>query len=268
MPTFTTDDGVRLHYLDEGSGTPVVLVAGFRAPATSWRYQTPALLEKGFRVLSLDRRSHGPSEDTAEGQTMQRHGADIGNFLDALGLDDVALVGGSMGASASWAYLGRSGGARLRAIVSVDQTPKMLNEGDWSNGFYGYTPENRDTYFSAGIPRTGQAPKRDLKTVRRMMKAIDVSLWEMLTQRKIAPNLLHLLHDHAVADWRDTIASSGVPVLMVAARHSDYWPSAHATAMAELNPRVTAAVVDSGHAVNIEAPEAFNRTLIEFLSKD
>jgi non-heme chloroperoxidase len=268
MATFTTDDGVRLHYLDEGSGTPIVLVAGFRAPATSWRYQTRALLEKGFRVLSLDRRSHGESEDPVEGHTLDRHGADLGNFLDALDLNDVALVGGSMGASASWAYLGRSGGARLRAIVSVDQTPKMLNEGDWPNGFYGYAPENRDTYFAAGIPRTGHAPKRDLRTVRRMMKAIDVSVWEMLTQRRISPNLLSLLHDHAVADWRDTIASSGVPVLMVAAKNSDYWPSAHATAMAERNPLVSTAVLDSGHAVNIEAPDAFNRTLIEFLSED
>ena len=100
-----------------------------------------------------------------------------------------------------------------------------------------------------------------------MMKAIDVSLWEMLTQRKLSPNLLHLLHDHAVQDWRDTIAASRVPMLMIAAESSDYWPSAHASAMAARNPLVTAQVVASGHAVNIEVPEEFNRALLAYLER-
>ncbi|WP_250038211.1 alpha/beta fold hydrolase [Paractinoplanes maris] len=44
MPTVTTSDGVRLHYVDEGDGTPVVLVAGFCAPLESWELQRAALV--------------------------------------------------------------------------------------------------------------------------------------------------------------------------------------------------------------------------------
>jgi non-heme chloroperoxidase len=58
MSTFRTSDGVRLHHTDDGDGRPVVLIAGFTAPAESWEFQRRALLAEGHRVLALDRRSH------------------------------------------------------------------------------------------------------------------------------------------------------------------------------------------------------------------
>jgi non-heme chloroperoxidase len=47
MPTISTDDGVRLSYDDEGAGLPVVLIAGFKAPRTIWRFQREALRARG-----------------------------------------------------------------------------------------------------------------------------------------------------------------------------------------------------------------------------
>src|SRR5215467_13063727 len=156
MPAITTSDGVRLNYLDDGdpAGPPVVLVAGFRAPATSWYLQQAPLQAAGHRVVSFDRRSHGESEDPASGHTMARHGEDLGEFLTALDLRDAILVGGSMGASTIWSYIKQSGTDRVRAAVSVDQTPMMLNTDDWPYGFYGYTAANRDTHFATGIPKS------------------------------------------------------------------------------------------------------------------
>jgi non-heme chloroperoxidase len=267
VPTFTTDDGVRLHHLDEGAGSPVVLIAGFRAPATSWMYQVPALVSAGHRVLSLDRRSHGKSPDPADGHDMARHGRDVADFLAALDLTDAVLVGGSQGASAIWSYVGREGTARVRGIVSVDQTPCMQNGDDWPYGFYGYTADNRDAMFAAGIPDTGKAPKRDADATKRMVKAFG-GLIGMLRARKLSPHALALLNDHAKADWRPVVAGVDVPVLMVAGRSSEYWPAEHAAAAAASNPRVRAEVVeDSGHAVNIERPDAFNQVMLDFIAK-
>jgi non-heme chloroperoxidase len=126
MPSITTSDGVRLNYLDAGdpAGPPVVLIAGFRAPATSWYRQWDAL--RAYRVLSLDRRSHGASEDPPGGHTMARQSEDLSDFLTGLEIRDAVLVGGSMGASTIWSYLKGFGTDRVRAAVSVDQTPKML----------------------------------------------------------------------------------------------------------------------------------------------
>ena len=153
MPEFATNDNVRLHYTDEGSGSPVILIAGFRAPATSWVYQQEFLLARGFRVLSLDRRSHGRSEDPAYGHRMARHGRDVADFLAAVGLSGsrkTVMVGASMGASTIWAYIDLFGTVDLLGVVTVDQTPKMSNEHGWTNGFYGYGANNLGTFFAEG----------------------------------------------------------------------------------------------------------------------
>jgi non-heme chloroperoxidase len=62
------------------------------------------------------------------------------------------------------------------------------------------------------------------------------------------------------------VTACDVPVLMVAARDSEFWPCEHATAMAEAGSKVEAAVIaDSGHAVNIERPDEFNQLLLRFI---
>jgi pimeloyl-ACP methyl ester carboxylesterase len=85
MASITTSDGVRLDYTESGdpTGMPVVLIAGFRAAATSWLYQVPALVEAGYRVLALDMRGHG----TSEGRVSGRGEADLSveNALGAIG---------------------------------------------------------------------------------------------------------------------------------------------------------------------------------------
>jgi non-heme chloroperoxidase len=268
MPTITTSDGVRLNYLDGGdpTGPPVVLLAGFRAPATSWHLQWPAL--DAYRVLSLDRRSHGVSEDPPIGHTMTRHGEDLNDFLAALDIRDAVLVGGSMGASTIWSYLKGFGTDRVRGVVSVDQTPMMLNTDDWPYGFYGYTDANRDTYFAKGIPNTGRKPKRDGKTAIRLMKALGLSPLDLVRGVRLPDTALALLHDHAVADWRAVVTGCDKPVLLVAASDSEFWPAEHATALADRSPTVAAAVIEQcGHAANIEHPQAFNRLLVDFIEE-
>src|SRR5690348_4874836 len=160
MSSFTTTDGVRLDYTESGSphGRPVVLIAGFKAPATTWIFQLKPLEAAGFRVIAFDRRGHGTSESPAFGATMQRHGADLQELLDELDLHDAVLVGGSQGGNTIWSTVSQFGTARVAGIVIVDQTPKMLNTPDWKHGFYGYTADNEDTMFATSIPDPGRFP--------------------------------------------------------------------------------------------------------------
>ena len=108
MPEIRSSDGVRLNHLEYGdpNGRPVLLVAGFKAAATSWRPQLSALEKAGHRVIAFDRRGHGGSDVGPDGShDMDRHGADVGDAIDALGLQDATLVGQSMGGNAIWALL-------------------------------------------------------------------------------------------------------------------------------------------------------------------
>src|SRR3954452_12460076 len=215
MATITTSDGVRLNYVDEGAGTPVVLIAGFAAPLETWELQRQALRAEGYRVIGLDRRSHGGSDKPAYGQRMSRHGKDVHDVLDALGLDDVVLVGGSMGASTIWAYCDLFGSGRLRGIVSVDQTPRMVNDQSWAYGFYGLDKTNIGTFFDDGIPDTGRGLRADrMAGIGRVVAALGDRVPPFADPR--APETRPLLQNHAEADWRDVIARVESPALFLA----------------------------------------------------
>jgi non-heme chloroperoxidase len=264
MPTITTSDGVRLHYADEGDGAPVVLIAGFCAPLESWELQRSALAGAGYRVIGLDRRSHGGSDSPPYGQRLSRHGKDVHEVLTELGLDDVTLIGGSMGASTIWAYYDLFGAERLRAVVSVDQTPKMVNDDTWPYGFYGLTPENVGTFFAGGIPDTGRGKQPD--RLARFARFAEALGYEPEFADPGTPERRALLQNHAEQDWRDVIARMTVPSLFVAGRESQLWPCEHAEAAAATNPLAEVAILeDCGHAANVDQPDLTNAAILEFL---
>jgi non-heme chloroperoxidase len=268
VPQITSSDGVRLNYVESGdpSGRPVLLVAGFKAAAASWKPQLSALQKAGYRVIAFDRRGHGGSEIGPDGShTMARHGADIGDVIRELGLTDVTVVGQSMGGNSIWALLAAGGGAGIRDIVIVDQTPKMLNSDDWEYGFYDYDASNAETAFATGIPDPGRHSIASKGPVRiaRLFKRMDLKA----AKAGFTPAELELLNDHAKADWRDVIAASQVPVLFIAGRESEFWPCEHAAAAASLTPKGTSAVIEkAGHPTNIEQPKAFDELLGRFLA--
>jgi non-heme chloroperoxidase len=264
-----SSDGVRLHHRESGDphGRPVLLVAGFKAAAASWRPQLAALDEAGHRVIAMDRRGHGESEVGPDGShDMDRHGADVGDVIDALGLVDVTVVGQSMGGNAIWALLAAGRAAGIRDVVIVDQTPKMLNAPDWPYGFYGYDASNEQTYFATGVPLPGRHTLASKGPVRmaRLLRSMDLTA----AKAGFTAAELELLNDHACRDWRPAVAASPVPVLFVAGRESDFWPCEHAAAAAALTPLAHSAIVErAGHATNIEQPRAFNAGLLRWLAR-
>ena len=103
MPDFESFDGLRLSYLDDGDGRVVVLLHGFAAD-TNVNYVRSGildlLLDEGYRVVTLDARGHGlsskPTDPEAYADDAMKR--DVVALFDHLGLDDVLLVGYSMGA--------------------------------------------------------------------------------------------------------------------------------------------------------------------------
>ncbi|HEY2792605.1 MAG TPA: alpha/beta hydrolase [Micromonosporaceae bacterium] len=263
-----TSDGIRLDLTDHGGdGAAVMLIAGFTAAATSWVFQVEALVEADYRVLCLDRRSHGTSEAPPFGQRMARHGKDLHDVLAGLDLDDVALIGGSMGASTIWAYVDQFGNGRVRGVLSIDQTPKMLNADGWAYGFYGYTPEMAGTLFADGVPMTGRGFTVE-QAKPGMIRLLDRLGEGGALRPGLKPETLPLLRDHAMQDWRDVIDRVSVPVLMVAGRDSQFWPCEHAEAAVAVNPDGRAVVIDDcGHVANLDQVEVFNAHMLEFLGE-
>jgi 3-oxoadipate enol-lactonase len=91
-------NGISINYKLEGEGPEtVVLVNGLADDLESWGYQTPALVEAGFRVLTFDNRGVGESDKPAGPYTTKLFAEDTKALVDNLGLADFHLLGVSMG---------------------------------------------------------------------------------------------------------------------------------------------------------------------------
>jgi pimeloyl-ACP methyl ester carboxylesterase len=139
MANFESFDGLSLYYDDQGDGRTVVLLHGFAAD-TNVNYVRSGildlLLDEGYRVIALDARGHGlsskPTDSAAYADDAMAR--DVVALLDHLGLDDVLLVGYSMGAHLSLRIVPDE--PRVKAVV-------LLGIGGASSGGTD-GPERRD----------------------------------------------------------------------------------------------------------------------------
>lgn len=246
-------DGVRLNVDLEGAGRPVVLLGGYGMPGTGWALQREHLRGQ-HQVVTVDRRSHGLSGTPDFGHRMSRHGKDVADVLAALDLEDVLLVGSSMGASTALAYLDLFGTERLRGVVLVDQTPKMINEGDWDLGFVGLGRDNLHDWVLA-FPDPALVPFHTPPPVEVLALMTGGPVFSIDATRA-------LLRDHAEQDWRDVVRRCQVPLVAVAGRRSPFWPWQSSAWMAEAAPSGSLVVMESsGHVPFLEEPAAFNVVL-------
>ncbi|MCP3017148.1 alpha/beta hydrolase [Nocardiopsis dassonvillei] len=122
---------IELHYEDQGSGQPVVLIHGYPLDGHSWEKQTAALLDAGYRVITYDRRGFGQSSQPSTGYDYDTFAADLNTVLETLDLTDVVLVGFSMGTGEVGRYLGTYGSARVaKAAFLASLEPFLLQTED------------------------------------------------------------------------------------------------------------------------------------------
>lgn len=259
MPRVTTADGVRLVATEEGTGPTLVLIGGFAMAATGWGLQRAAF-SADHRVVCIDRRSHGAADHVTRGQRMARHARDVDEVLRAMELTEVVILGASMGANVIWSLVELFGTQRLRAVVTVDQTPKMVNEGDWELGHHDLTPESAEAWVQQfpgdHNPFHRLPPLELLATMRDPSKELPMD------------DLRPLLRDHTWADWRDVVQRVDVPVLAIAGRHSPVWPCESSEWIADHAPDGRCVVLeDSGHVPFLEQPDEFNAAVRAFLAE-
>lgn len=117
--TWTTDDGNRMPYLVAGDGdVTVLLVHCWMCDRTFWSAQVPVLSAQ-YRTIALDLPGHGEATANRRNWTVAAYGNDVAGFIDGLGLNDVVLVGHSMGGPVALRAAALSGD-RVRGIVAVD----------------------------------------------------------------------------------------------------------------------------------------------------
>jgi pimeloyl-ACP methyl ester carboxylesterase len=118
-------NGMRLHYLEWGNPDfdPLLLLHGFMGHAHVWDNVAPVFAER-HRVLALDQRGHGESDWSKDASyTISDHYVDLCGFVEALELDELNLVGHSMGGRNALFYAACSTAGRVKQLILVDARP-------------------------------------------------------------------------------------------------------------------------------------------------
>ncbi|MEU9141034.1 alpha/beta hydrolase [Streptomyces sp. NPDC048404] len=126
MPTITTRDGAEIFFKDWGSGRPVVFSHGWPLNADAWDNQANLVASHGFRAIAHDRRGHGRSSQTWDGNHMDQYADDLAELIEQLELTDAVLVGHSTGGGEVAHYLGRHGTSRVSKAVLLGAVPPLL----------------------------------------------------------------------------------------------------------------------------------------------
>lgn len=143
---FMEIDGVRLHFRDEGSGPPLVLIHGTFSSLHTWQGWVEAL-QADYRLLRLDLPGHGLTGPRPDGDYSRRADVElVASWLDELGLERVSLAGNSLGGAIAWRF----------ALAYPERVDKLIliDSAGLSSGEHGESPL---VFQLLGIPVLRQA---------------------------------------------------------------------------------------------------------------
>jgi non-heme chloroperoxidase len=122
----TTQDGTSIFYKDWGTGQPIVFHHGWPLSSDDWDGQMLFFLAQGYRVVAHDRRGHGRSSQTDEGNEMDTYAADVAALADHLDLTDAIHVGHSTGGGEVARYVAQYGAGRVAKAVLMSAVPPIM----------------------------------------------------------------------------------------------------------------------------------------------
>ncbi len=129
------DEKINLSYNDYGKGKPVVLIHGWPLSKEMWEYQLNDLVDAGFRVIKYDRRGFGKSDKPWTGYDYDTLASDLNEIITGLNLEDVTLVGFSMGGGEVVRYFSNYNSNKVsKAILISSVVPGMLKSDENPDG--------------------------------------------------------------------------------------------------------------------------------------
>ena len=126
MSAITMQDGTQIYYKDWGAGQPVVFSHGWPLSSDSWEAQMLFLAANGYRCIAHDRRGHGRSSQPWNGNEMDTFADDLAELIETLALENVVLIGFSMGGGEVARYIGRHGTKRLAKAALISAVPPLM----------------------------------------------------------------------------------------------------------------------------------------------
>lgn len=245
-------DGAEVYYRTYGSGPAIVFAHGLGGTHLSWWQQVPAFRDR-LTSVTFSHRGFHPSTGDAD---PARYAADLAALVDHLGVDDVRLVGQSMGGWTCVEYA-IAHPERVRAIVMAETT------GTLEHGLsMGAARARSEQLFERGVhPAAGERMAREQPALHHLYRLID-ELSASLDKQALMARL-----DAARVRAPGEFAALGIPVLWLFGDETYLGPEVSAW-VAKTFPRDRLVnVPQTGHSIYFERPATFNRLVGEFLAE-
>lgn len=268
---FVTVDGKKVHYIEKGNGSPIILIHGFLYNTVMWKKNIDALAEK-FKVYAIDLWGWGFSERLKENEySFELYGKQIIGFMDALDIKKASLTGQSMGGGIS-VYVAAHHPERVNRLILVD--PAVIPYPMTATGKVYQFPFVGE--FLNAIPGD-TLMKNNIKTVwfYDKNKVTDEYVKEVLQPFCIEGSyagmmyiLRNVLKEPYVEKEANLLSKLNKPTLIIHGREDKAIPLDKSEALNDLWMESKLVIFEkAGHTPHEEYPEKFNKIAIDFLSE-
>jgi len=277
-------NGATLAVDDRGDGHPVVLLHGFPEIAYSWRHQVPALFDVGYRVISYDQRGCGQSSkpDNVEAYGLGNLVGDLIGLLDRLGIEQATVVGHDWGSIVAWTAA-ITHPDRIDRVVSLNVPYRGACVGFPTTDVLRSRLSERFGYVlmfqEEGVAEEGFArgPERWLKgfymggagSAYTMADDEFFVYLEAFTKGGVTGPVNWYRNIDANAEAYSSRINAPItqPTLMIAADNDPVLPVSLVDGMDRWIDDLETVVVEGGHWIQQERPEAVNAALINWLNR-
>lgn len=217
MSYYATLDNTKLYYEVVGEGKPIIFIHGWSCSTETF---APIIdhLRDSYKCISYDHRGHGASSLALGGYTVTQLAKDLKELILYLDLDEIVLVGHSMGAATIFSYIEQFGSDRISKTVLIDMSPKLLNDENWQAGLLAgkYTIDDYMSDMDLLSQSTVDFMWRFWRIVLPEFAAIPEEMKDL-----VAPGLLGVNNPHALVtlwhsimylDYRKSIEKFDIPV--------------------------------------------------------
>ncbi|WP_026571053.1 MULTISPECIES: alpha/beta fold hydrolase [Sediminibacillus] len=263
MPYMEIEAGTELYYQDQGEGQTVVFVHGVMMSSKFFGNQLDYFKQR-YRTITFDLRGHGESSKVPYGHTVANYAKDLKRFMEKLDLNEVILVGWSMGAFVVWDYFNQFGSDHVKAVTIVDQSPSDYLWDGWEYGAFNFEAikgvmqaiqEDQHAFnseFIYGMFKEKPDPDQHRWILEEMMKL----------PAAIASTIVF---NQTAVDYRETLSNVTVPTLICFGRDDTFFPVAAGEYIQQRIPDSRLiAFENSSHCLFLEEPDKFNRELDAF----
>lgn len=274
MAFITTNDGAKIWYDEHGKGKTLVMLHGWGCSPEFFTRNVNELA-KSCHVVRMALRGHYESEKVTYGHRISRYAADLRDLIQALKLEEVAVLGWSMGGSIIWSHYELFQDDYISKMILCDQSPRqylVFGGQEWTGHQSGvYDAESlavmntKLELNSRGVAEglgaacfpAGVTPTPEETTF--FADQIEKTPWWVRAQ---------IMADHTNLDWRDMLPTIKIPTLVLVGLKSQIFQGKGTRYPAEAIPGASLVAFDeSGHMPFYNEADKFNRVVAEFVNR-